>query len=266
MDDGPTPKESASNYLFVTYAHADAEVVLADMQALRDGGIETWYDDGIPGGAMWRDELARRIRQSSGVVCFISRHSVGSEYCTQEIGFAIDEGKQFICVYVEPVVLAPGLQMSLSHRQALIRYAIDEPAYRDKLLQAARHLATPADHAVNIPETRLLPDVLIIQYEDRKSLVPADFSGRYTIGRGQDCQLKVNSDFISRHHGFIVSDRGAFRYRDQSRNGSVLKSSDGEQLVHVSEVTLPNSGELRIGNVTISFEVSRSSSATGRAS
>ncbi len=264
MDDEATPKDTTPNYLFVTYAHADADVVLADLQVLQRGGVETWHDEGIPGGAIWRDELARRIKQSCGVLCFLSHHSVGSEYCMQEIGFAIDEAKQFICVYVEPLVLTPGLQMSLSHRQALIRYAIAEPAYHDKLLQAARHLANPPDHVADIPETRLLPDVLIIEYEDRRNLVPADFGGRYTIGRGQDCQLKVDSDFISRHHGFITSDHGAFRYRDQSRNGSVLKSSDGEQLIHVSEVTLPSSGQLKIGNVTISFEVSRSNSAVGR--
>ena len=34
-------------FIFVSYAHADAEQVYGELQSLHDQGFNVWYDDGI---------------------------------------------------------------------------------------------------------------------------------------------------------------------------------------------------------------------------
>ena len=259
MNEIAPQRPSEQSYLFVSYAHADAAIVMSDLVVLGVEGINCWHDEAIPGGAQWREEVARRLAASSGVLCFLSKNSARSAHCVSEITFAIDEGKPLICVYLEAFTLPAGLRMSLSPRQGLYRYSIPAIAdYHEKLVRAALSAAAPSTPVTEIPPTRLLPDALVLEYGDRQNVIPANFSGRFSIGRDRDCQLRIDSDFISRHHGYVKVHRGTFQYCDQSRNGSLLKTSSIEQLVHRTEVTLPEAGQLNIGDVTISFEVIRS--------
>ena len=49
-------RPSEQSYLFVSYAHADAAVVMNDLAVLGAEGINFWRDDAIPGGVEWREE------------------------------------------------------------------------------------------------------------------------------------------------------------------------------------------------------------------
>ncbi len=40
-------------YIFVSYAHADDEIVYPEIQWLHDQGFNIWYDDGIDPGSTW---------------------------------------------------------------------------------------------------------------------------------------------------------------------------------------------------------------------
>jgi len=259
MNDG-TSEHTDSGFLFISYARADAPAVLPDIAALRSGGISVWYDEAIPGGVLWREELAQRIAGARGVVCFLSANFLRSQYCIAELSFAIDETIPLVCVYLEPLTLTAGLRMSIGHRQALLRYAMPAHDYLERLVAAVRQIMTPAGaESDELPNTSLLRDSLSIRYGQRSYTVPAHFGGRFMVGRSPECQLLIDSNFISRRHGYFTAPHGAFRYTDQSSNGSVLKTTDAEVLVHGDVVTLPDAGELRLGAVTIVFAILRGS-------
>ena len=64
--DTPFPAYTGDEpYIFVSYAHADNEIVYSEIQWLRDQGFNVWYDEGISPGTVWRDELADSIEGSN---------------------------------------------------------------------------------------------------------------------------------------------------------------------------------------------------------
>ncbi|MCH8142813.1 MAG: toll/interleukin-1 receptor domain-containing protein [Proteobacteria bacterium] len=66
MLDTPFPAYTGDEpYIFVSYAHADNEIVYPEIQWLRDQGFNVWYDEGISPGTVWRDELADSIEGSN---------------------------------------------------------------------------------------------------------------------------------------------------------------------------------------------------------
>jgi len=255
-----TSERADTGFLFISYARADADAVLADVAALRMAGVSVWYDEAIPGGVLWREELAQRIAGARGVVCFLSANFLRSQYCIAEISFAIDETIPLVCVYLEPLTLSAGLRMSVGHRQGLLRYTMPQEQYLERFVAAVRQITTPASaDASELPSTYLFRNSLSIRYGQLSYTVPAHFGGRFLVGRSPECQLLIDSNFISRHHGYFTSQHGDFRYTDQSSNGSVLKTTAAEALVHGDAVTLPDAGELRLGDVTIAFVILRGS-------
>ena len=69
-------------YIFVSYAHADDEIVYPEIQWLHDQGFNVWYDEGISPGTVWRNELADG---SSLLLYFITPQSIASDNCQREV-------------------------------------------------------------------------------------------------------------------------------------------------------------------------------------
>jgi hypothetical protein len=45
-------------YFFVSYGHADSDLVYPEMRWLQEAGFKLWYDDGIHVGSVWRKAIA----------------------------------------------------------------------------------------------------------------------------------------------------------------------------------------------------------------
>jgi predicted component of type VI protein secretion system len=101
--------------------------------------------------------------------------------------------------------------------------------------------------------TRIRDQALVVSYAGRDYVVPPDFHGLFAIGRGASCQIVVDSMIVSRLHGCIRVSDDCFAYRDTSSNGTVLLAGHDETLVHDSEVALPETGALKIGDVMLPF-------------
>ncbi len=79
------------------------------------------------------------------------------------------------------------------------------------------------------------------------SLIPLTFR-RITIGRGQDCTIEVNDDFMSRTHAILeMTDSGYMLSDCNSRNGTFVND------VRVSSQTLRPGDQLRLGNHIYKF-------------
>jgi TolB-like protein len=125
-------------YVFISYAHGDASVVYPELERLNTLGFNVWYDEGISPGSVWRDELARRIENCGVFVLFVSARACASDNCLKELNLALSSGRPVLAVYTELTELPPGLRLSLSDRQAILKYELPKSAYRNKLEAALR--------------------------------------------------------------------------------------------------------------------------------
>jgi|TARA_Y100000310_G_scaffold342957_1_gene448461 hypothetical protein len=124
-------------YIFVSYAHEDNEAVFPEIRWLKGQGFNVWYDEGINPGSKWHKELADRIDGSGLFPYFITPRSVASAHCEREVHYAIDHGRRLLAVHLEETDLPSGIDLSLSSVQAILRFELSDPDYRNKLLNGA---------------------------------------------------------------------------------------------------------------------------------
>ena len=89
-------------FVFVCYAHDDADLVYADLASLRDAGVRVWYDEGIRPGAEWTEVLADALERCTSVLYFVSSRSVDSQHCRREINYTLNREKPITAVFLEP--------------------------------------------------------------------------------------------------------------------------------------------------------------------
>ena len=110
--DTPFPAYQGDDpFIFICYAHDDADVVYPELAWLRDQGINIWYDEGISAGRNWRAEIGSAIRRAERVLFYVSERSLTSDHCGREINFALDERKDILPVYLANVSLTTDLQV-----------------------------------------------------------------------------------------------------------------------------------------------------------
>ena len=125
-------------YIFVCYAHADADVIYPEIDWFRNQGFNIWYDEGISAGANWRDEIAIAIEGAELLLYFLSPASVSSKDCLREVNYAVDQDKQMVVSELQPTELQGGLKLGISHIQAIHRHQLPNEAYRDQLVEGVR--------------------------------------------------------------------------------------------------------------------------------
>jgi len=164
--------EGDESYFFVSYAHDEADIVYPEMAWIREAGFNLWYDEGIHVGTVWRRELARALKEASGLIFFCTERSTASANCLKEINFALDEDKPIFVVQLDEAPLSDELRLSLSDRQALIRSKFDDEAYRSRLIAA---LATVLDRppATQLSEAITKPPVQRGKWTGLRLLVAA---------------------------------------------------------------------------------------------
>ena len=125
-------------YIFVSYAHEDAHQIYPHLEWLRQEGFRIWYDEGINPGALWRDELADRIRRCRLFLFCVTPKSVASRNCQRELNYALDINRQVLAVHLEHTELPEGLKLRIGDLQAILYYETDDASFRNKLLGALR--------------------------------------------------------------------------------------------------------------------------------
>jgi hypothetical protein len=93
----------------VSYSRADQAVVEPILTGLRGRGLAVWFDKDIPGGALWEEIIARKYRASGALLFFLSKSSLASQRCSEEVSTARTLGKPIIPVLIEPLRLPDDL-------------------------------------------------------------------------------------------------------------------------------------------------------------
>lgn len=89
----------------VSYSRGDQARVEELLRGLRARGLTVWFDKDIPGGALWEEIIARKYRASGALLFFVSRNSLASSRCAEEVSTARTLGKPIIPVLLEPLKL-----------------------------------------------------------------------------------------------------------------------------------------------------------------
>ena len=88
---------------------------------------------------------------------------------------------------------------------------------------------------------------LLLTYKSQTTRLDLDSNG-IQLGRGKDCELRVEGDLISRFHAKIMVRRGRFVLMDQSTNGTYVRTLDGQNFfLRQDELTLFGSGVVSLG-------------------
>lgn len=122
----PYPYNGEKPYVFISYAHKDAEKVMSIIRQLQADGYRVWYDEGIDPGTEWDDNIANHVENCGCFLAFMSGNYLASENCRDELNYARDLNLSRLLIYLDEVILTGGLAMRHNRLQALHYYKYSE--------------------------------------------------------------------------------------------------------------------------------------------
>src|SRR5690349_13710475 len=87
--------------VFVSYKREDAAKVRKIVAALRQRGLDAWWDEDIPASAQWEATIEKALKAAKTVVVCWSPASVASENVRSEARVAREDGR-LIQVFLKP--------------------------------------------------------------------------------------------------------------------------------------------------------------------
>src|SRR5437762_13854314 len=87
--------------VFISYKREDAARVRKLVAALREAGLDVWWDEDIPPSAPWEATIEQALADAKAVIVCWSPASVASENVRSEARVAREDGR-LIQVFVEP--------------------------------------------------------------------------------------------------------------------------------------------------------------------
>jgi tetratricopeptide (TPR) repeat protein len=133
--------------IFVCYAREDRSLVYPEVDWLRKQGFDVHIDRHITPGVQWMEAVADAIAASEVVLYYGSARSAVSDYCAQEIRFALNRGIRVISVKLEPLQLPPWMELALGDHQMLERFDLSQRSYRHLLLEGLSANLKPPGNA-----------------------------------------------------------------------------------------------------------------------
>ena len=221
-------------YIFVCYAHADADDVYSELSWLRDDGFHIWYDEGTEPGASWRDEVASAVMQSSLFLIFISPSSVKSAVCLQELNLALTYERKILAVHLSETLLPPGMELSLNDKQAIIKDDYSESEFRNKLFRTLNKQVfdwKTDEDTDPVPAAQEHTSIAILPFSNRGRSEDGEYlsegiADELIHGLSQFKNLRVVSGFAFRNQDLDIRNIGR-RFKVQSvLDGSVQQSGE----------------------------------------
>ena len=128
--------EGQDAYIFISYAHADAEVVRPILADLQGRGYRLWFDEGLVAGSEWPEYIAEHLAGAGLVMCFVSNAYMASDNCRREMHYALTKRIPTLNIFLEETRLTPGMEMQIGNRFALMKYDMSDNRFREKLYSA----------------------------------------------------------------------------------------------------------------------------------
>ena len=132
----PIPYEGKEPYIFLSYAHADAEAVMEIAARLQAAGCRIWYDGGIEVGSEWPEYIASHLAGAAVMLAFLSNAYAASDNCRKELHFAQTRRISTVNIFLEETALTPGMQMQIGPLFALMKNSMSDAVFYEKLCTA----------------------------------------------------------------------------------------------------------------------------------
>lgn len=120
-------------FVFVSYSHDDETSVEQEIAALAERGIRVNYDEGIHPGHSWHEDIARSIETCALFLLFVTRASLASRNCRNELSLALDHDRSILPVFLEDVEIPSAVRLQIGDRQAIIRSRFTGSEFRERL-------------------------------------------------------------------------------------------------------------------------------------
>jgi hypothetical protein len=92
-----------STQVFISYSHSDTAFAGKLTKSLEQTGYEVWLDrTDIQTGTRWDDEIVKGLNSSEIFLVLLSNKATASQNVKDEIGYALDHGKQILPILLEP--------------------------------------------------------------------------------------------------------------------------------------------------------------------
>lgn len=101
-DELPEATIGNNNFVFISYSHNDADIVIKDITELKRHGVVLWYDRSIAYGEKWDTHALQAVSNSkcAGVSVYVSHSSVRSPAVLEELKKARENNKQIVAVHI----------------------------------------------------------------------------------------------------------------------------------------------------------------------
>ncbi|RMX66665.1 hypothetical protein KXD40_000518 [Peronospora effusa] len=107
--------------VMISYTHSHSEFALKIRDSLERANITSWLDlmnpTGIGGGSVWREEIARGIKNAEVIICLYTEDYPVSEWCLKELALAKQLQKPIIAVSTEGAAVIDEMQVYIYTRQ-----------------------------------------------------------------------------------------------------------------------------------------------------
>ncbi|MDE7162193.1 MAG: TIR domain-containing protein [Anaeroplasmataceae bacterium] len=120
-----------SKYVFISYSHKDNEIVLPFIKELQKK-YNVWYDEKILLGKEWPSEIIDKIENCSLFISIVTKNSLKSQQCKNELAYALKLNVKFINVLFEETQLTKEFEFSYGLFQMFKLYSY--PSLADALL------------------------------------------------------------------------------------------------------------------------------------
>ena len=112
------------NYLFISYSHAENQLIHAVAKELSSRNVNFWYDRNLLLGDIWSKEIAQHVQGSRSFLAFVSRQFAESVNCKAEINLAAssDVESPVTVVRMQGATLDDGIEMYIKAGGTVLRY------------------------------------------------------------------------------------------------------------------------------------------------
>lgn len=90
--------------IFISYSHKNKDQVLELVQCLEKSSLGVWWDERLPQGATWDEQIEAALEAATAVVVVWSKDAVRSENVKDEAHYALEEHKA-LPIRIEEVTL-----------------------------------------------------------------------------------------------------------------------------------------------------------------
>ena len=136
------PYSGTDDYIFISYAHKDSELVFPIIEQMQRDRYNVWFDEGIDPGTEWPKTVADRLYHCAFFIALMSENYLTSTNCIDELEFARNKEKSRVILYLQDIALPIDVELRHGRIQAIFWFKYTEKAEAFKKLYSAKGIAT----------------------------------------------------------------------------------------------------------------------------